>query len=102
MSAFTVWAWMPLRPGLGSVKRRCTAAGPAKRGLLVSILDEVSGDPLDRLPRSGSLRGDLVTLLTAVAEVLAGPTGVVSRAILGALDSEPVLADAYRRGAIAE
>jgi AcrR family transcriptional regulator len=69
--------------------------------LLISILDDVSGDPLVDLPQSGSLGEDLCSLLTALAEVLAGPTGVVSRAILGALDTEPALTDAYRRGAIA-
>ena len=36
-----------------------------------------------------------------MTDLLAGPSGSVSRALLGVLDAEPALAEAYRRGPLA-
>ncbi len=81
------------RVGKATIYRRWTS----KEELLVSLIDEASDEFLT-VPDTGSLREDLRILLTALAEVLAGPGGRVSRALLGAFDTEPALADAYRRG----
>ncbi|MGY1602503.1 TetR/AcrR family transcriptional regulator [Geodermatophilus sp. SYSU D00815] len=73
---------------------------PGKIDLLVDVIDAASDDTLVRAD-TGSLRGDLVALLGALADILAGPGGGASRALLGALDDEPLLAEAYRRGPLA-
>jgi AcrR family transcriptional regulator len=70
---------------------------PSKTDLLIDLIDESSVAGLD-VPDTGCLRGDLVALLQSLAEVLIGPGGRVSRALLGALEDEPELATAYRRG----
>ncbi len=73
----------------------------SKEDLLVSIIDAASDAPLGNVPDTGSLSEDLRSLLTSLARVLAGPGGLVSRALLGVLDAHPALADAYRRGPLA-
>jgi len=70
---------------------------PSKADLLVSIIQEASDETL-KVPNSGSLRGDLVALLTALADILGGPGGGASRALLGAMTDEPALAEAFRQG----
>ncbi|WP_448624902.1 TetR/AcrR family transcriptional regulator [Geodermatophilus sp. URMC 64] len=70
---------------------------PSKVDLLVSVIDAASDDTLVVVD-TGSLRDDLVALLGALTEILAGPGGGASRALLGVLDEEPALAEAYRRG----
>lgn len=72
-----------------------------KEDLLVSIIDAASDAPLVNVPDTGSLSEDLRSLLTSLTEVLAGPGGLVSRALLGVLDAHPALAEAYRRGPLA-
>lgn len=69
----------------------------SKTELLVSVIDQASDDSLVP-PDTGSLRGDLIALLTALAEVLAGPGGSASRALLSAATAEPALAAAFRQG----
>jgi AcrR family transcriptional regulator len=70
---------------------------PSKVDLLVDVIDVASDETLVDVD-TGSLRDDLVGLLGALAAILVGPGGGVSRALLGVLDAEPVLAEAYRRG----
>jgi AcrR family transcriptional regulator len=79
--------------GKGTIYRRWAS----KNDLLVSLVDEASRDELV-VPDTGCLRSDLLALLQSLSEVLSGPGGQVSRALLGALAAEPDLAVAYRRG----
>jgi AcrR family transcriptional regulator len=71
-----------------------------KAALLVSVVDRASDDTL-HTPDTGSLRDDLVQLLSSLAGVLGGPGGNASRALLGALNDEPTLAAAFRQGPMA-
>jgi AcrR family transcriptional regulator len=71
-----------------------------KEALLVSVVDRASDDTLIT-PDTGSLRDDLVQLLSSLAGVLGGPGGNASRALLGALNDEPTLAAAFRQGPMA-
>jgi AcrR family transcriptional regulator len=73
---------------------------PSKVDLLVHVIDSASDEALVAVD-TGSLRDDLVALLGAMADILAGPGGGASRALLGVLDAEPALAEAYRRGPLA-
>jgi AcrR family transcriptional regulator len=73
---------------------------PSKADLLVSVIDTASNETLV-VPDSGSLRDDLVALLTALAGVLAGPGGSASRALLGVMNQEPALEAAFRQGPMA-
>jgi AcrR family transcriptional regulator len=70
---------------------------PSKADLLVSIIHEASDETLT-VPDTGSLRGDLIALLTALTDILGGPGGGASRALLSAMTDEPALAEAFRRG----
>jgi AcrR family transcriptional regulator len=71
-----------------------------KADLLVSVISTASDQSLV-VPDTGSLRDDLVALLTALGRVLAGPGGSASRALLGALNDEPSLAAAFHAGPLA-
>ena len=71
-----------------------------KAELLVSVISTASDQSLV-VPDSGSLRDDLVGLLTSLGRVLAGPGGNASRALLGALNDEPALAAAFHAGPLA-
>jgi len=73
---------------------------PSKVDLLVNVIDTASDENLVRVD-TGSLREDLIALLGGLADILAGPGGGASRAALGVIDADPVLADAYRRGPLA-
>jgi AcrR family transcriptional regulator len=73
---------------------------PSKIDLLVSVIDEASDATLVEVD-TGSLREDLVALLGAMTDILTSQGGGVSRALLGVLDAEPALAEAYRRGPLA-
>jgi len=73
---------------------------PSKVDLLITVIDVASDDALVEVD-TGSLREDLVALLGALVQILAGPSGGASRALLGVLDDDPTLADAYRRGPLA-
>jgi AcrR family transcriptional regulator len=69
----------------------------SKADLIVSVVDAASDLSLV-VEDTGSLRDDLVVLLSSLAEVLAGPGGNASRALLGAIHYEPALGEAFRRG----
>jgi AcrR family transcriptional regulator len=73
---------------------------PSKVDLLVSVIDRASDETLVHAD-TGSLRDDLVVLLRSLADILAGAGGGASRALLGVLDDEPALAEAFRRGPLA-
>lgn len=73
---------------------------PSKPDLLVSVIDTASDQTLV-VPDSGSLRDDLVVLLTALGDVLVGPGGNASRALLGVMNQHPALEEAFRRGPMA-
>jgi AcrR family transcriptional regulator len=68
-----------------------------KRDLLVALLEVASEDCFVTSDR-GSLRGDLLAFMRSVADVLQGPSGAATRAIIGQLWEEPALAEAYRAG----
>ena len=68
-----------------------------KADLLVSVVDAASIDTL-AVPDTGSLRDDLVDLLTSLFRVLDGPGGKASRALLGVINDEPALAAAFHGG----
>lgn len=70
---------------------------PTKVDLLVSVVDSASDVTLV-VPDTGSLRDDLVALLVSLANVLSGPGGSASRALLGALHEDPAMAAAFRQG----
>lgn len=70
-----------------------------KTDLLIELIDESSVEELVT-PDTGSLRGDLLALFQALSEVLMGSGGQVSRSLLAALEDEPELATAFRRGAL--
>ncbi|WP_170182503.1 TetR/AcrR family transcriptional regulator [Blastococcus colisei] len=72
----------------------------SKADVLVSLIDTASDETLV-IPDSGSLRDDMVALLTALAAVLAGPGGSASRALIGVMNQEPALEEAFRRGPMA-
>lgn len=68
-----------------------------KVDLLVSVIDSASDASLV-MPDNGCLRDDLVALLVALSRILSGPGGDASRALLGALNDDPVMAAAVREG----
>lgn len=72
----------------------------SKVDLLVSVIEAASEQTLIEVDH-GNLRDDLVAALRALVEILAGWGGGASRALLGALEDEPALAEAYRRGPLA-
>lgn len=73
---------------------------PTKTELLVNVIDSASDLGLVAAD-TGSLRDDLVGLLSSLVEVLAGPGGAASRALLTAGNAEPALATAFRLGPMA-
>jgi AcrR family transcriptional regulator len=73
---------------------------PTKTDLLVSVIDRASDDTL-LAADTGSLREDLIRLLSSLIDVLAGPGGAASRALLAAANTEPTMAAAFREGPMA-
>jgi AcrR family transcriptional regulator len=71
-----------------------------KTDLLVSVIERAS-DGISTLPDTGSLRGDLVALLSALVDFLEGPGGAARRGLLAAATDEPDIAAALGRGPIA-
>jgi AcrR family transcriptional regulator len=69
----------------------------SKGELLVSVIDAASDVSLV-VADTGSFRDDFVTLLASLADILAGPGGDASRALLGAIHYEPALGEAFRQG----
>jgi AcrR family transcriptional regulator len=72
----------------------------SKTALLVSVVDHASEVSLVA-PDTGRLRDDLVALLSGLIDVLTGPGGAASRALLSAANAEPALAAAFRSGPMA-
>lgn len=68
----------------------------SKVELLVSVL-LVARDSA-AVTDTGSLRGDLLAFMSMVADLLHGPTGKATRAVIGQIAEEPALAEAYRAG----
>jgi AcrR family transcriptional regulator len=79
--------------GKAAIYRRWSS----KVDLLASFIDVGVDDTLV-MPDTGSLRGDLVALLQSLLEVLGGPGGRATRAVLNAVIDDPTLAEAYHRG----
>jgi AcrR family transcriptional regulator len=71
---------------------------PSKTDLLVSYLDGALTADDVVVPDAGTLREDLLRLLTAVCAYLSGPVGSANRALVSALHEEPVLREAFQRG----
>jgi AcrR family transcriptional regulator len=79
--------------GKAAIYRRWSS----KVELLASFID-VSVDDTLCTPDTGSLREDLVALLQSLLDVLGGPGGRATRAVLNAALDDPTLAEAYHRG----
>jgi AcrR family transcriptional regulator len=77
--------------GKATIYRRWSS----KAELLLSVLD-VIGTPLLRLPDTGTLRGDLVAVLTEALELFGGPSGRAVRSLLGAIIDDPTLHEGRR------
>ncbi|MGY1805603.1 TetR/AcrR family transcriptional regulator [Blastococcus sp. SYSU D00922] len=73
---------------------------PSKTDLLVSYTERSIEGTLD-LSDTGSLRNDLVALLTSAAAHFNGPAGRANRALLSAVHDDPALAAAYHAGPVA-
>jgi AcrR family transcriptional regulator len=70
---------------------------PSKGQLLAEHLERNSLQAL-RVTDTGSLRGDLIELMTSIAEFLTGPGGRANRSLISVLREDPELFAAYRRG----
>jgi|1186.fasta_scaffold17543_1 AcrR family transcriptional regulator len=70
---------------------------PTKTELLVSVIDHASDETLT-VRDTGSLRDDLVHLIAALADILGGPGGAASRALLFGAASDPAIGRAFRSG----
>ncbi|MGY1623236.1 TetR/AcrR family transcriptional regulator [Geodermatophilus sp. SYSU D00965] len=82
--------------GKATIYRRWSS----KTDLLLGVMD-VAGGQVVAAPDTGDLRGDLVALMTASTTRLEGPTGRMTRSLLGAVVDDPALAEAYQRGPLA-
>jgi AcrR family transcriptional regulator len=69
----------------------------SKVELLASFV-EVACDETVATTDTGSLRGDLLVFMKSTACALECPTGRATRAMIGAMAEDPVVAEAYRRG----
>ncbi len=79
-----------------TIYRRWTS----KTDLLVSVVERASEDSLVAVD-TGCLRDDLLSLLASLVDMLSGPGGTASRALLTASTVEPALGTAFRNGPIA-
>jgi AcrR family transcriptional regulator len=79
--------------GKAAIYRRWSS----KADLLASFIDVGVDDTLV-MPDTGSLREDLVVLLQSLLDVLGGPGGRATRAVLNAVIDDPTLTEAYQRG----
>ncbi|TFV90097.1 TetR/AcrR family transcriptional regulator [Blastococcus sp. CT_GayMR20] len=82
--------------GKGAIYRRWSS----KADLLVSFLEAASDDAITVID-TGTLREDLLGLMTTMADILESPAGRATRALIGASVDEPAIAVAYRRGPLA-
>ncbi|MFW3171479.1 TetR/AcrR family transcriptional regulator [Geodermatophilus sp. CPCC 206100] len=81
--------------GKATIYRRWSS----KSDLLLSVMD-VMGERL-AAPDTGTLRADMVGLLTATVQLLDGPAGRATRALMGAVQDDCSLAEAFQRGPLA-
>jgi AcrR family transcriptional regulator len=72
----------------------------SKTDLLVSYIERSIEDTLD-VSDTGSLRDDLIALLSSAAAHFNGPAGRANRALLSAVHDDPTLAAAYHSGPVA-
>lgn len=72
----------------------------SRTDLLVSVIESASDDSLVVVD-TGRLRDDLVALLRSLVDVLCGPGGTASRALLTASTVEPAIGAAFRDGPMA-
>jgi AcrR family transcriptional regulator len=79
--------------GKAAIYRRWSS----KAELLASFIGVASDDALV-LPDTGALREDLVALLQSLLDVLSGPGGRATRAVMNAVLDDPSLTEAYQRG----
>ncbi len=79
-----------------TIYRRWTS----KTDLLVSVIERASEDSLAAVD-TGCLRDDLLALLASLVDMLSGPGGTASRALLTASTVDPALGTAFRNGPIA-
>lgn len=79
--------------GKSALYRRWTT----KRALVLDALSRAIPSGPSAVPRTGTLRGDLVAVLTQYAERLAGPEGGAMRALLPQRNLYPELFDEIRR-----
>jgi hypothetical protein len=64
------------------------------------VINKASDDTLF-VPDTGSLRDDLIRLLSVLVSIVGGPGGAASRALLAAAAAEPAMATAFRTGPMA-
>jgi AcrR family transcriptional regulator len=83
--------------GKAAIYRRWSS----KTDLLVSYTEESMEGTLD-VSDTGSLRNDLVVLLSSAVVHFNGPAGRANRALLSAVHDDPVLAAAYQAGPVAQ
>lgn len=74
---------------------------PTKEDLVCSTISELHwGEPL--ACNTGSLKGDLLSLLHSLVAVIEGETGEATVALLSTVQHHPVLSKAFRDGPLAE
>ena len=83
------------RVGKASIYRRW----PSRVQMVADTMRELNRAELET-PDTGSLRGDLLVVLAAMASSLRGPLGTASQALVGVLPHEPELAVAFREGSV--
>jgi AcrR family transcriptional regulator len=83
--------------GKAAIYRRWTS----KTDLLASYTEGSIEGTLD-VSDTGSLRNDLIVLLTSAVAHFNGPTGRANRALLSAVHDDPMLASAYQSGPVAQ
>ncbi|MGK5114458.1 MULTISPECIES: TetR/AcrR family transcriptional regulator [unclassified Geodermatophilus] len=81
--------------GKATIYRRWSS----KSELLLGVMD-VLGE-LIVAPDTGTLREDMLGLLTSTLDLLAGPPGRATRSLIGAVLDDCVLAEAFQRGPLA-
>src|SRR3954463_4348774 len=73
----------------------------SRTDLLASYIEGSIEGTLD-VSDTGSLRNDLIVLLTSAGAHFNGPDGRANRALVSAVHDDPMLASAYRSGPVAQ
>jgi AcrR family transcriptional regulator len=71
-----------------------------KEDLVVDTIAGLEGQVIDS-PDTGSLEGDLRALMHRLVEIINGPLGAATLALLSTVPHQPALAEAFRSGPIA-